>query len=298
MKIKIILVLVLYCLAPVAMAADSTEVVPNTAETKAAINQFNEEIRKTTRRMREIEGGLALDGLLITGILPTEKGGFGVDMSTAPQNSIPFLSSTGVFGNIGIGTTGYTLTSNGASTPPSWQQHGKTVIASFIGKTDAVYPVNTGACSANAMDLSDNCSVVAGSSALGRGTNGGAVTDGINKYVFLSSPVSAADVVVYSSVWEKPSQVSTLYYQYTLWIGISGGGGGGRLGTGVVTVGSATSSTCNAQDVFANATTCSGSIDVSGLTNGQVYNVELVLTDEVQGGNQTTPAAADFIVYY
>lgn len=52
-----------------------------------------------------------------TGILSVSRGGTGQDLSTVAQNTIPYFSSTGTFGNIGIGTTGYYLA---AGSPPVW----------------------------------------------------------------------------------------------------------------------------------------------------------------------------------
>lgn len=57
-----------------------------------------------------------------SGILGTANGGTGQNFSAVAQNAIPYFSATGTMGNIGIGTTGYVLTSQGSSTPPIYLQ--------------------------------------------------------------------------------------------------------------------------------------------------------------------------------
>ena len=95
---------------------EGQNVVPETATTQESIVQFNDELRKTTQRILTLESGISLTSQ-VTGILPTANGGFGANMSTASQYSIPYFSSTGVIGNIGIGTSGQFLT---AGAPPSY----------------------------------------------------------------------------------------------------------------------------------------------------------------------------------
>lgn len=51
------------------------------------------------------------------GILTVKHGGTGQDFSAVAKNAFPYFSAAGVMGNVGIGTVGSVLTSNGSSAP-------------------------------------------------------------------------------------------------------------------------------------------------------------------------------------
>lgn len=95
-------------------AQSMVDTVPADSTSEEAIVGFNEEVRKTARRLRQLEGGISLTSG-VTGILPVSSGGTGQDLSSGTANSILYFSSTGVIGNIGIGTTGLYLKSSGSS---------------------------------------------------------------------------------------------------------------------------------------------------------------------------------------
>lgn len=116
-SVKIILFFL--CLTGISFAEDAQNVVPDTVDQRTATIQFNDEIRRTSRRLRELEGGVSLTSG-VTGILPVANGGTGLDNSATAANSIPYFSSTGTMGNIGIGTTGYVLL---AGSPPYWGEN-------------------------------------------------------------------------------------------------------------------------------------------------------------------------------
>jgi|GEM_PF-6367888 len=107
---------------PVLAAVETQDIVPQSYDNKRTISAFNDEVRKTSRRLRELENGIPLS-TGTTGILEVSRGGTGKDLSTATTGTIPYFSSTGVIGNVGIGTSGYILTSNGSipyyNAPPS-----------------------------------------------------------------------------------------------------------------------------------------------------------------------------------
>ena len=98
-------------------AQSMVDTVPADSTSEEAIVGFNEEVRKTARRLRQLEGGISLTSG-VTGILPVSRGGTGVNWSTIPQGSVPYFSAQGVMDTIGIGTTGYYFSSNG--TGPAW----------------------------------------------------------------------------------------------------------------------------------------------------------------------------------
>lgn len=116
--IYILLSLILYSLP--LFAQDAVDVVPQTATNPQVISGFNDEIRKTSRRLRMLEGGISLT-TGVTGILPVTKGGTGQDFSAEAAQSLVFFDSTGHMDSIGIGTTGRFLMSNGALLPPSYE---------------------------------------------------------------------------------------------------------------------------------------------------------------------------------
>jgi hypothetical protein len=112
-------------------ATDETDVLKS-LETPADLGQVNDNFRRTATRLRAIEAGVSLT-TGVTGILPTANGGTGKDFSAVAANAIPYFSSTGTMGNIGIGTTGYVLT---AGNPPSWIAPGH-VIYSWSGQVES-----------------------------------------------------------------------------------------------------------------------------------------------------------------
>lgn len=80
---------------------------------------LNDQLRRTSRRLRELEGGVSLTSG-VTGILPVANGGTGKDWSATAAWSIPTFSATGVMGTVGIGTSGYFLQSQGTGSTPIW----------------------------------------------------------------------------------------------------------------------------------------------------------------------------------
>jgi hypothetical protein len=97
-------------------AEDAQDFVSQQANQKESIVRFNDEIRKTSRRIRDLENGISITSGT-TGILTVDRGGTGLDNSLTAANSIPYFSATGVISNLGIGTTGYYLA---AGSPPTW----------------------------------------------------------------------------------------------------------------------------------------------------------------------------------
>lgn len=112
----IILLLSMLMLTSCSPAFATEDVNPIVSYQKETIPVLNDELRKTTRRLRELENGISLT-TGVTGILPVSKGGTGNDWSTVPANNIAYFSSTGTMGNIGVGTTGQYLT---YGNPPNW----------------------------------------------------------------------------------------------------------------------------------------------------------------------------------
>lgn len=85
------------------------------------LNNLNNNVIKTKNVLNDLFGN--------NDILGTENGGTGQDFSTAPQNSIPYFSSTGVMGNVEIGTSGLFLQSQGSSGPPIYAKTPAPLIA-------------------------------------------------------------------------------------------------------------------------------------------------------------------------
>jgi hypothetical protein len=112
------LAIISVCFYTPAFSADDQDIVSDsTSISKEEVTrQFNDEVRKTSRRLRTLEGGIPLS-TGTTGILEVSRGGTGLNNSAVAANSIPYFSSTGVMSNLAIGTTGYVLT---AGSPPAW----------------------------------------------------------------------------------------------------------------------------------------------------------------------------------
>lgn len=134
--------LVFLILSSTVYADDGQEYVHESADLKQSQITYNDELRKTSRRLRELEGGIPLS-TGTTGILTTSRGGTGQDFSAVAANSIPYFSATGTIGSIGIGTTGYVLT---AGSPPNWA---KASAFTLVSTTTVTSANNTGDISIN-----------------------------------------------------------------------------------------------------------------------------------------------------
>ena len=77
-------------------ATDNQDIVSDKADTATATREFNDQIRKTSRRLRELEDGIPLS-TGTTGILTTSRGGTGQDASAWTSGDLIYLSGTGTF---------------------------------------------------------------------------------------------------------------------------------------------------------------------------------------------------------
>lgn len=132
MKNKIIaLMLSLVCVSAHAQW-EGNDVVSTSSSVPGAIHAFNEEIRKTTRRMIALEGGLNLSGTGVTGVLRMANGGTGSALTDPGADRILFWDDSA--GEVtwltvggGLGVSGTTLsglsaqifTSSGSFVAPS-----------------------------------------------------------------------------------------------------------------------------------------------------------------------------------
>lgn len=115
MKMKLILTLLFLIAAQPIFAQD---VVPLDSTNEAAIRTFNDEIRKTLRRVYSLENGLSLSGSTITGILPISKGGTGVALADPGADRILFWDDSAgetSFLSVGGGLTISGTTLSGSS---------------------------------------------------------------------------------------------------------------------------------------------------------------------------------------
>jgi hypothetical protein len=103
------LILLLLFIASCAFANSELDVVIDNSKESNIV--LNDQLRRTSRALRELGEE----------VVPVSRGGTGQDLSAVPANNIIYTSSTGVVGNIGIGTSGYVLT---AGDPPTWNKSG------------------------------------------------------------------------------------------------------------------------------------------------------------------------------
>lgn len=108
-----------YGLLTVLPVCAQQEVLPDLSNDQANTSILNDQLRQTNRRLLALEGGLDINSQT-TGILSVSRGGTGQDFSSVAAESLPYFSATGVMGNIGIGTTGYFLQSQGNASAPTW----------------------------------------------------------------------------------------------------------------------------------------------------------------------------------
>lgn len=95
------------------------EVLSDLKNTQENTTVLNDELRKTSRRIRDLEGGISLTSG-VTGILPVANGGTGADNSAIVQGSVPYTSATGVISWLSPGTSGQCLKTQGSSANPTW----------------------------------------------------------------------------------------------------------------------------------------------------------------------------------
>lgn len=256
---------------------DQTDIIVDSG--KESIVVLNDQLRRTSRRLRELEGGVSLT-TGVTGILPVSKGGTGKDLSTATTGTIPYFSSTGVLGNIGIGTSGYVITSNG--TIPTYQPSkmpGTPVILRW-GQIDAL--------------TSSTGGIVSSQSSL---TSAAPTIDApTGKYVYWAFTQNSYENVLQQEpvYFQKKTGINTVSGNYYIWEQSGGaGGGGGRSVSCYFDIGSQVSSTATSQSTTPTST--SWSVDVSGLTNGTNYEIKLMCKDNKGGSNETTGYVAKII---
>lgn len=293
---RFLLTILFSCILSTSWAAAVDPVIQDDPNYIAVIN---DDLRKLNDQVIRI--GSSTDASNITGILATANGGTGQDFSAIAKNSLPYFSAIGTMGTIGIGTTGTFLISNGPTTAPSWTVAPNLIhtVAFWWGSIDGNYPT-FGACTcATVICPAPACGVTPGTTNLGLGTYGGSNIGSTSSgnYLFLTVPEGTiAYTDVYVSKWIKATEVSILGYYFNFWLGTSGGGGGGRSGSAKVIIGGVASSVCTSMSTA--PAVCSGTIDVSSLTNGNIYDVELQLKDDAGGGSNTNPEAAKFVVFY
>lgn len=120
--IKLILLLLLVGCRPLfADTVNNGQNVLSGVATPDATVLINDQFRQNIGRITASELSIdTLNGLFSNNVLQVRYGGTGQDFSSVVQNSIPYFSSTGTLGTIGIGTTGYFLQSQGGTNPPAY----------------------------------------------------------------------------------------------------------------------------------------------------------------------------------
>ena len=110
--------LILLISISISYAEDETDYILDSSKESTVI--LNDNLRKTARRIREVENLFPLPISSTTGILSVARGGTGADNSAIAQGYIPYISSTGVISWLATGTSGQVLKTNGAAANPSW----------------------------------------------------------------------------------------------------------------------------------------------------------------------------------
>lgn len=113
-KILLLALLIPSCV----LAQDETDVIVDSG--KDSIVVLNDQLRRTSRRLRDLEGGISLT-TGVTGILPTANGGTGANLSSSSQGAVPYFGSTGVIASLSAGTNGQFLKTQGVSANPIWE---------------------------------------------------------------------------------------------------------------------------------------------------------------------------------
>lgn len=243
-----------------------------------SIPVLNDELRSLNNNANKSRN--LLNSYFTSDILNVENGGTGQDFSAASADSLFYFDSTGHFGTVGIGTTGYFLV---AGSPPHWVNIQKDVpIALRWGQIDSLTVTNVGI-----------------------GTSGGLLASATDRS---SSPISGYIYWLFDNtsyddmfqkdpiVFQKKSDINTISGTFYLWEQSGGtGGGGGRQVSCYVDIGGQVSSTSTSQSI--TPTSKSWSVDVSSLSNGTNYSIKLMCRDDLQGGNATVGYVAKFIGY-
>jgi len=265
---KIILFVLIFS-APV-YAQDATDYIVDTS--KESIVTLNDNLRRTSRRIRQLEGGIALD-TGTTGILSVERGGTGQDFSEASSDSLLYFGSQGVL-----------TTSDSSGGDSELYLNGGFTFSDPQGKSNVIFHFPS--------NIDENPTTY------GKGTITtltGAVTyeySGAYQVYAVNDAVTTYSTVARTK-FRKLSTVSTLSGTMMLWVKNSAGG---RSGTARVRVdGSLTGDTSSVSSV--TPTSVSWSIDVSSLTDDQEYDIEIMLKDDATGANNTTVYLAEIVGY-
>lgn len=137
-KLKIILITILALFGTIPVFAQE-EVIVNYEPSSLPV--LNDQLRRTVRRVQALEGGLDLSSSTLTGILPTTKGGTGLNAGLAPADSLLMFTATGSMEVIeGGGSTTTFLRGDGTFAVPDYPPDPGIILLTTVSGT----AVNTG----------------------------------------------------------------------------------------------------------------------------------------------------------
>lgn len=220
---------------------------------------LNQELRKTSRRLMALEGGISLSGSLITGILPISKGGLGVALTDPNADRILFWDdSEGEYDYLGLGSnlsiTGTTLnTANDVNT-------GNLIFSFGMGNEYNVSNPMIGIYKGTSLTPSSG-----------------------HEYIFYmiknSNPEDYHTIA--SSKWTKIAGVNTVTVHAWIWQNDSSNGYYAKC---KVNIGSANGEV-NGSSNRVIPEYKSFTVDVSGLTNGTTYELTVQLMTSFSGAS-------------
>jgi len=222
-----------------------------------------------------MEAGIDLTSM-ITGVLPLANGGTGIDLSTLNQGDIYYDNGTTAFTRLTPGTSGQVLKTQGAGANPIWSNFPTRSVPVILrwGNIDSA-PTDYG--------IMSNSSLIPTT-----------VTPHFSgEYVYWGTANASYNNVIlpYGVSWKKTSEISTISGTFYLWE--QSGGTGGRQVSAYIDIGGQVSATSTSQST--TPTEKSWSVDVSGLTNGTVYEIKVMMRDDRGGGNSTNGGIAKII---
>lgn len=180
----------------------------------------------------------------ISGTIPPVKGGLGTDASAIAQGRIPFLLGTGVFSFLSSGTSGNFLKSNGAASNPTW--------SADTSLSNVVLEWHGSEAGAAAMQLNTAQGIAA------------------DNYVYYSTDSNSA-VTCLRTKFRKIAGMTTANIDVRMRLANAG-----ETATVTVDIGGQNTTITHTGDSVITAK--SGTITVSSLTNGTLYDMIVQLT--------------------
>ena len=249
--LRVFIGIILLCSNAYAQTENISDFTP---ETLPVLNDSLRSLNGTLNRARDTLATIAT--YFTGGILKSSNGGTNANLSTCTQGSIPYFSATGTMTCLAPGTSGYFLKTQGASANPTYDVppgNGNIIYAFGDGGTGRYYTQTT--------------STPPASATLG--------------YQMWDTDNNATYVNIQDTRFRKTAGINTLTFYVSQ---ASRNGGGSTKSRITINSGNITSTEGESTAGAGVITWVNGTVDVSSLTNGTVYDLKVQLSSNGTAG--------------